>query len=137
MSYVLVCIRPFTDNSFLEATASTYKFRGMPLDYMPLDYSSIKDSDMVMPSVRIGPDETYVQYILWVNRTELQLSNWVFATSTLPSSLFPYSRMTTINPINSSVLYLYHQVNDTTFAEDTWDISTGGWASSNISIPTI
>ena len=132
VSCVLVCVRPFTDNSFLEATGWIDKFRGMSLDY-----SSIKDSDMVMPSVGIGPDETHVPYILLVNRTELQLSNWVFATSTLPSSSFSYSRMTTTSSINSSVIYLYHQVDGTTFAEDIWDSSASGWSSSNISIPAI
>ena len=75
-------------------------------------------------------------YALWVNGTDLS-----FELSTglkiPPSSPFPHTRMALTNPTNSTALYLYHQINATTIAEDIWDGSDLGWASSNITIPTM
>ena len=56
------------------------------------------------------------------------------ALTTWPISPFPFARLATTSPTNSSVFHLYHQINDTTFAEDTYDTKGGYWSSKNLSI---
>lgn len=42
---------------------------------------------------------------------------------------FPYTRLASTAPVNSALLYLYHQINDTTIAEDQYGASIGHWIS--------
>ena len=51
-----------------------------------------------------------------------------------PESPFPYRRLGGFSPDNGSVLYLYHQINSTTFAEDHWNQASGFWDSTNFTI---
>ena len=53
-----------------------------------------------------------------------------------PTSQFPYSRIAATTPANSTVIYIYHQINATTIAEDILDESLGTWTSFDISIAT-
>ena len=53
---------------------------------------------------------------------------------TWPASPFPFARLASTAPTNSSVFYLYHQINDVVFAEDTYDATSGSWTATNFSI---
>lgn len=54
----------------------------------------------------------------------------------LPEASFPYTRMASTFAKNSTSSYLYHQITDTTFAEELWDGTSGFWISNNITIDT-
>ena len=76
---------------------------------------------------------------IWVNGTrmeyfsvrEINYDNWPTAS---PSSPFPYPRLASTLPVNSTAIYIYHQINATIFAEEVWDEAVGSWRSSNVSI---
>ncbi|KAL9038632.1 MAG: hypothetical protein Q9214_005201 [Letrouitia sp. 1 TL-2023] len=82
------------------------------------------------------------EFAFWVNKTilidamasdaeNLGTSNGI--ENGTPSS-FPYARLGGTAQWNGTVLYLYHQVNDTTFVEDQFDETTGIWVSTNVTI---
>lgn len=79
-------------------------------------------------------------YGLWVNDTTLSSFDSDSVDSGMipdrPPSPFPFTRLWGFSPLNSSFLLLYHQLNDTVFAEDKWDVAVGDWVSKNISILT-
>ena len=57
------------------------------------------------------------------------------ATSLLTQ--FPFKRFSFLSPDNSSMLYIHHQLDRTTLAEEQYDTNRGLWtASNNISIST-
>ncbi|KAL9607473.1 MAG: hypothetical protein Q9167_007620 [Letrouitia subvulpina] len=72
-----------------------------------------------------------------VTQTE-QYNYWVDGASLRPASRvvspFPFPQLGGFAPFNGTILYFYHQVNDTAFAEDQWDETTGIWTSTNITI---
>ena len=47
-----------------------------------------------------------------------------------PPSLFPFARLGSTTLLNSTVVYLYHQLNETAFAEDKYDTVGSFWTSS-------
>ena len=53
-----------------------------------------------------------------------------------PVSPFPFTRLASTALVGSTSSYLYHQINDTTIAEDQYDSSSGHWISTNITIKT-
>jgi len=71
---------------------------------------------------------------LWVNGTTL--SGDPLGPSSPHLSPFPYTRLATTTPPNSSAAYLFHQVNALILAQDIWDASILSWQSRNITIPT-
>ena len=94
------------------------------------DTVDIKVSDLVIASTT---------YSLIVNRTQLEClacSDGGEAVQTVPGSSYPYTRLASISSGNS--FFLYNQINDTTFAENFFDVAVGGWhESKNISIGTL
>ena len=55
-----------------------------------------------------------------------------------PVSPFPYAEMAaTESPNNDFVFHLYHQIDESTVADDGYDFNTARWSSYNISIPTV
>jgi len=71
---------------------------------------------------------------LWVNGTTL--SGDPLGPNSPHLSPFPYTRLATTTPPNSSAAYLFYQVNALILAQDIWDASTLSWYSRNITIPT-
>ena len=51
-----------------------------------------------------------------------------------PNSPFPFIRLASSTPINSSLIFIYHQINESVFAEDMYDTSIGYWVSANITV---
>ena len=76
-------------------------------------------------------------HTFWVNGTKLAHAiNLELAPAPAdgPSSPFPYKRLGGASPFNATFFYIYHQMNDTTFAEDHWDETTEVWTSNNVTI---
>ena len=51
-----------------------------------------------------------------------------------PISPFPFVRLASSTPTNSSVFFLYHQMNEAVLAEDMYDTSIGHWISTNVTV---
>lgn len=81
-------------------------------------------------------------YQFWVNKTRLEMQSlfWSLPTSVGPNfgpeTEFPYTRLAVTVPFNASAYYLYHQLNQTTIAEDRWSPDSGVWVSNLITVPT-
>ncbi|MCJ1384309.1 hypothetical protein MMC17_007425 [Xylographa soralifera] len=81
-------------------------------------------------------------FLFYVNGTKLESSPLQPATSegppiSPPLSPFPFTRLANtvgLTADTSQVIYLYHQINETTIAEDQWDIVNGKWTSNSITV---
>lgn len=105
--------------------------RNTGANFMPFIPTWMENPDILILSVQ-GPTEEY-SYGLWVNDTGLVNFN----STSLPRlvSPFPFARLGGFSPSNSSSFYLYHQLNESAFAEDQWDVTEGIWQSKNFTIP--
>ena len=104
-----------------------------------IDTTLFKRSDLVQPVVgNLSSINDICSYYLWVNGTTLSSSfdNDQNLLNNPPTSPFPYARLATTTPDNGEAFYLYHQINESVFAEDVWDRSLGSWSSSAINIAT-
>lgn len=84
-----------------------------------------------------GPIQPTLGRVLgfWVkNQTLTPLSGDFYSKSPSPQSLFPFSRLASIVPVNSSDFFIYHQLNASSFGEERWDDSFGGWVSNSFEI---
>ena len=78
-------------------------------------------------------------YQFWVNKTQLEMqpvSGYSGGPNSGPDTEFPYTRLAGTVPVNASAYYLYHQLNQTTIAEDRWSPDSGVWVSNLITVPT-
>ena len=83
---------------------------------------AIEQSDIAFMDGPLG-------FVLWVDDNRLAfLYTGKIASIPLLDSPFPYARLAT--SLDSSILYLYHQLNGCTFVEDQWNASSSGWAES-------
>ena len=74
-------------------------------------------------------------YGMVVNNSRLKLFRTEFnGPSTSPLTEFPFARLTTTTPVNSTTFYLYHQMNGTHIAEESYDISIGAWTTVYVEI---
>ena len=80
--------------------------------------------------------EQFRRFGFWVkNQKLIPLSSNRFTTvPSLPQSPFPFSRLASMVPTNGSHFFIYHQLNVSSFAEDRWDDSLGGWVSNSFEI---
>ena len=112
-----------------------------------LDPSSIGQSDLLMigildtsPDAAISIPPTYQTYGFWINKGRLvpfnhSSSSFSFESlPNLPKSPFPFTRMAALSPTNGTSFFIYHQLNASSFVEDQWDSSVGGWISNSIAI---
>ncbi|MCJ1433832.1 hypothetical protein MMC27_003197 [Xylographa pallens] len=82
---------------------------------------------------------------IYVNGTTLRLfpTNTPGGVSELipplihPPSIFPFARLGSTTELNSTAVYLYHQLNDTAFAEDKYDTVGSFWTSSTIGLSLV
>lgn len=51
-----------------------------------------------------------------------------------PKSPFPFTRLAGTRKDNDTSLFIYHQLNASTFAEEQWDITEGGWISNTFTV---
>ena len=51
-----------------------------------------------------------------------------------PSTPFPYPRIATTTTINNRAFYVYHQLNETTMAQEVWDPNSPNWSSVYIDV---
>lgn len=84
----------------------------------------MKDSDLVI----LNP----VQAAIWVNGTEPQILSYnepvpYFA----PHVSFPFKRLASAVSNELTENYLYHQINETTLAEETYVVTLNYWLPSN------
>lgn len=75
-------------------------------------------------------------YGFWVDQGKLTgFSDLGFGSlPIMPGSPFPFSRLAGMSPANSTSLFVYHQLDASTFIEDEWDASVGGWVPRHITI---
>lgn len=86
---------------------------------------AIRQSDIAMFSG--------ISYI-WIDGTQPVSGSY----EPTPNNSFPFSRLASVNSADESSTFLYHQMNDTTFAEEHWDSSSGAWiAPEYITIPDL
>ena len=85
-------------------------------DDFPGNYSLFPQSDIVFPG-------------FWINGTRLALLQGYGAPNILDSSpnKFPFKRLAQVTPSESSITYLYHQMNSTTFSEEQFDYGLYQW----------
>lgn len=92
-----------------------------PSSHTEADYSLVHRSDIAT----FGTGN-----VIWINGTQplgfplLNLEPGLRTTGT-PTGPFPFARLASVT--SQSLTYLYHQINGTTFAEETWDDTEGSW----------
>ena len=98
----------------------------------------IEDSDLLVINPNSTLDCCSTVYAFWVNDTGLTLSTDMFKTlPSLPHSSFPFKRLAGTSLVNGTSFFIYHQLNSSTFAEDQWDNSLGGWVSNSFEISMV
>ena len=73
---------------------------------------------------------------MWVNGTTMNTFGFHPTQVAPPPSTTPcpYLRLATFTNLNSSIVYVYHQLSPTVIAEDTYNWAIGNWLSNNITI---
>ena len=66
-------------------------------------------------------------YAIWINGTQPALVKFSSGIPPLPSNEFPFKRLASVSSADQSATFLYHQMNDTTFAEEQWDDVMQAW----------
>lgn len=103
--------------------------------YDCFDPKRIETSDILC--VFVDHDETVLfrhVYGLWVNDTQLSNATTEGLEAPKPASSFPFTRLAGFSPLNSTYFFVYHQLNETAFAEDKWDILVQDWVSKDFTI---
>ena len=75
--------------------------------------------------------------MVWVNGTEVCLVEGCgYRGNIVPQVSFPFTRLASINVPEKSP-YLYHQINETTLAEEQYDFSLHEWLTTYITVPIL
>ena len=81
--------------------------------------------------------DSYTLFGFWVNGTDLAAyTTKNIGLSTQPQSKFPFKRLAGTTVGGGSDIYLYHQMNQTFFAEDMYDLDGGFFTSTYFDIST-
>ena len=102
--------------------------------------TAVKSSDFVFGTVYTHQDDQIEPYGIWINGSEI---NYFYSGSGGPSgsvvdAKFPFTRLATTTPANSTSFYMYHQLDGKVLAEEMWDMVSGSWSASlNISIGAV
>ena len=67
---------------------------------------------------------TFASDIIWINKSEPILIGEISE----PKNTFPFARLASVNTFDDKTTYLYHQMNETTFAEESFEASVGDWS---------
>lgn len=100
----------------------------VPVESYSLNYTSNRDFDLVYLNTSDGV------LAVWVNgRNVRPVGDFTPYGNAVPQVSFPFSRLSSINMPGSS--YLYHQINETTLAEEQYDFSLHLWLTTYITVP--
>ncbi|KAL8922842.1 MAG: hypothetical protein Q9208_004967 [Pyrenodesmia sp. 3 TL-2023] len=95
------------------------------VDYTPKNFSDI---------VLLSPKRGFDNHVLWFNGSTLQ-GDPNMPSVGAPSTPFPFQRLASTYATNFTKTYLYHQLDDSTIAEEFWDDAKSTvWFSNNITI---
>jgi hypothetical protein len=99
--------------------------------------SLIGDVDIAQVFVNNPNSKSYTLFGFWVNGTDLAAyTTKNIGLSTQPQSPFPFSRLAGTTDGTTSNIYLYHQINETFIAEDTYNLDGGFFATTYFKIST-
>lgn len=102
-----------------------------------IDPIEIQNSDLVTISNPEDPSDS--QYGFRVKEKRLASlgpeAEFNLIPST-PSTPYPFGRLAGFSSAVGANFFIYHQLNASTFAEDQWDDTVGGWVSNLFSIAT-
>ncbi|KAL8792900.1 MAG: hypothetical protein Q9195_004477 [Heterodermia aff. obscurata] len=88
--------------------------------------SLIGDVNIAQVFINTSSSSSYTLFGFWVNGTSLAAyTTKNIGLSTMPTSPFPFSRLAGTTVGNSSDVYLYHQINGTSMAEDVYNTDGG------------
>ena len=103
-------------------------------------YDFAESNSLIYPSIRsfdfayLNTDEATMA--VWVNGTNVYpiSVDEEYSGKVVPQVSFPFTRLASINLPGKSC-YLYHQINDTTLAEEQYDFSLHEWLTTDITVP--
>ena len=64
------------------------------------------------------------QSLIWINQSRAEMNNNEIDA---PRNIFPFARLASATTPDNQTTYLYHQMNATTFAEESFEASVGIW----------
>lgn len=95
------------------------------------------DVDIAQVFVNDASSQSYTLFGFWVNGTDLAAyTTKNIGLSTQPQSKFPFSRLAGTTAGNASDVYLYHQINETSIAEDMYNLDGGFFTTTYFEIST-
>ncbi|KAG7004505.1 ToMV susceptible protein tm-1(GCR26) [Physcia stellaris] len=104
-----------------------------------IDPAGIQKSDLVTIASKSG-DMSDLQYGFCVKDkrlVSLGITEHGFRPiPSTPTTPYPFARLAGLKPAITTNFFIYHQLNASTFAEDQWDDTVGGWVSNLFSIAT-
>ena len=68
----------------------------------------------------------YGEDVMWINQGKTEVG-YDTNTTIAPKSTFPFTRLASVLTLDNQNNYLYHQMNETTFAEEYFEASMGEW----------
>ena len=103
----------------------------MTLGYGELTVNSSDINDLGFATLAGGK-------VLWFNQSTLQSDNLGEGNPAPPvlPARFPYQRLGTADVVNGTDSYVYHQINESTIAQEYWDGGSLWLPSVNITIET-
>ena len=127
--------------SLLESSGTPLPYQNVTNDEFTagiFDYSGIKDSDLAI--IGLGA------FVIWINGTKPAVilnnndDNNTHASLSdfqpVPDAAFPFKRLASLVSSDKNTAYLYHQINETTFAEEQYDLLLTDWnPSTYITVP--
>ncbi len=97
----------------------------------------IGDVNIAQVLVNNQNSDSYTLFGFWVNGTDLAAyTTKNIGLSTQPQSPFPYRRLTGTTVGNGSEIFLYHQINQTSIAEDMYNLDGGFFTTSYFDVST-
>ena len=82
------------------------------------DSDSLQQSDMAVITNNDG------QAVIWINKSQPAI---IGITISVPKNTFPFARLASVTTLDNQTTYLYHQMNGTMFAEESFEVSVGEW----------
>ena len=64
------------------------------------------------------------QGAIWINKSQPATED---TTLNMPKNTFPFARLASVSTLDNQTTYLYHQMNETTFAEEAYSAFLGEW----------
>ena len=65
------------------------------------------------------------QGVIWINKSQPVTEATLLK---VPRNTFPFARLASASTLDNQTTYLYHQMNGTTFAEESYEVSVGEWS---------